>query len=157
MRLTADEREQLEATLAPYEGDSEVRRMASFVQHGSVDTLSHCRSVAEVSWWLAHRLHANVDRTSLLVGALLHDFYLYDWHGAGWRHSYRHAECARRNAAQRFDVDRHTQQVIRCHMWPISITHVPSTREALLVCIADKYVSLHETLFQRHRRRTVCH
>jgi len=157
MRLTAEEREQLEETLAPYEGDGDVRRMASYVQHGSVDTLSHCHSVAEVSWWLARRLHVEVDRTSLLTGALLHDFYLYDWHGAGWRHSYRHAERARRNAAAHFGVDERTQHVIRCHMWPIGLTHVPHTREALIVCLADKYVSLHETLLQRHGRRTVCH
>ena len=156
MRLTADERRQLEDTIAPYANDEDVLRMASYVQHGTVDTLSHCRSVAEVSWWLARRLHLKVNRTSLLVGALLHDFYLYDWHGAGWRHSYRHAECARRNAAAHFGIDERTQQVIRCHMWPISITHVPRTREAVLVCLSDKYVSLHETLLQRRKRRTVC-
>ena len=157
MHLTADERAQLEETIAPFVDDADVRRMATYVQHGSVDTLSHCRSVAEVSWWLACRLHMRVDREALLVGALLHDFYLYDWHGAGWRHSYRHAEHARRNAAAHFGVDEQTQRVIRCHMWPIGITHVPRTREAVIVCLADKYASLHETLFQRRRQYAICH
>jgi uncharacterized protein len=107
-------------------------------------------NVARTSLWLSHKLHLNVDTQTMLVGALLHDFFLYDWHGAGWRHSYRHAESARCNAVAHFDVDEQTQHVIRCHMWPMGITHVPVTREAVLVNLSDKYNSLHETLFQRH-------
>jgi uncharacterized protein len=107
-------------------------------------------NVARTSLWLSRKLHLNVDTQPMLVGALLHDFFLYDWHGAGWRHSYRHAERARRNAVAHFDVDEQTQHVIRGHMWPMGITHVPVTREAVLVNLSDKYNSLHETLFQRH-------
>lgn len=156
MRLSTEERATLEATLTPYVRNRLVQSMSSYVQHGVVNTLDHCRSVAEVSLWLARRLHLNVDTNALLVGACLHDFYLYDWHGAGWRHSYRHAARARENAVKYFDVDERTQQVIRCHMWPLGITHVPHSREAVIVCLADKYVSLHETLFQRNQRRRIC-
>ena len=150
MRLTKEDQQALSATLAPYLTDEAVQQMASYTQHGTVSTLSHCMNVARTSLWLSRKLHLNVDTQPMLVGALLHDFFLYDWHGAGWRHSYRHAECARRNAAAHFDVDEQTQHVIRCHMWPMDITHVPVTREAVLVNLSDKYNSLHETLFQRH-------
>lgn len=147
--LTTTERERIAGVLAPYLADDKVRSMAHFVQHGSVSTLEHCQSVAALAWYLNERLHLHADEEVLLVGALLHDFYLYDWHGSGWRHSYRHAEAARRNAVSHFGVGRRTQHVIRCHMWPLGITHVPHTREAILVSIADKIVSLHETLLKR--------
>ena len=149
MRLREEERAELDAVLAPYEADERVQSMGHFVQHGRVSTLEHCRSVCALSWWLCKRLHLKVNEQVLVAGALLHDFYLYDWHGAGWRHSYRHAERARRNAVEYFGIDARTQAVIRCHMWPIGITHIPRSREAVLVSIADKCVSLHETLFLR--------
>jgi uncharacterized protein len=150
MRLTKEDQQALNTTLAPYLADDAVRQMASYTQHGTVSTLSHCMNVARTSLWLSRKLHLNVDTKTMLVGALLHDFFLYDWHGAGWRHSYRHAERACRNAVAHFDVDEQTQHVIRCHMWPMGIMHVPVTREAVLVNLSDKYNSLHETLFQRH-------
>jgi len=156
MRLQQQERAQMDAILAPYADDPRVLSMASYTQHGVVSTLDHCRSVAEVSWWISKRLHVPVDERPLLTGAFLHDFYLYDWHGSGWQHSYRHAPRACKNASKAFGVDKHTQAIIRSHMWPIGITHPPRTREAVIVCLADKLVSLHETLFQRKRRRRIC-
>ena len=150
MRLTKEDQQALNTTLAPYLSDDTVQQMASYTQHGTVSTLAHCMNVARTSLWLSRKLHLDVDTQTMLVGALLHDFFLYDWHGAGWRHSYRHAESARRNAVAHFDVDEQTQHVIRCHMWPMGITHVPVTREAILVNLSDKYNSLYETLFQRH-------
>lgn len=156
MHLSAKERKELREILEPYTSNEKVRSMRSYCQHGVVSTLDHCQSVADVSWWTAKRLRLPVDAESLLVGAFLHDFYLYDWHGSGWRHSYRHAERARENAVAHFGVNAQTQHVIRCHMWPIGITHLPRTREARIVCLADKLVSLHETLFQRRKRRRIC-
>lgn len=156
MRLSEREHAELEAILAPFERDDRVRSMANFMQHGSVNTLDHCHGVCEASWWICRRLHIRADMRSLAVGALLHDFYLYDWHDEGWRHSYRHPEIARRNAATHFGVNEHTQAIIRCHMWPIGLTHVPRTREALVVCVADKLVSIHETLCCRQGGRRVC-
>jgi len=155
-QLTQEERIRLDSILKGFEADPYVRSMADYTQHGAVDTLTHCRSVAALSWLIAKRLHLDVDERVLAQGALLHDFYLYDWHGAGWRHSYRHPEAARRNAVERFHVDEATQDVIASHMWPINPTHIPSSTEAWLVTIADKIVSAHETLFQRDGVRPIC-
>ena len=35
-------------------------------------------------------------------------------------------------------------------MWPLPPQRVPTSREALLVSLADKYCSLYETLFLRN-------
>lgn len=110
----------------------------------------------EVSCWLNRRLHIGANPHALLVGALLHDFYLYDWHTdenhEHTLHGFRHPEIARQNARRYFHVEKQTQDVIRCHMWPLTLTQVPVSRAAILVCIADKTCSLYETLFLRRRK-----
>lgn len=54
-----------------------------FIQHGDVTVYTHVTSVARASLSFAERLGRvgiSVDRLSLLRGALLHDYFLYDWH-----------------------------------------------------------------------------
>ena len=54
-----------------------------FIQHGDVTVYAHVTSVARASLSFAERLGRagiSVDRASLLRGALLHDYFLYDWH-----------------------------------------------------------------------------
>lgn len=148
-RFTEAERTRLGELVAPLEADPLVRSMDGFVQHGSTTTLAHVRSVARLAFWLNARTGCGADERTLAWGAMLHDFYLYDWHGSGWRHSYRHASTACRNAREHFGVDDACAHVIECHMWPISPRRMPRSREAIIVCIADKVVSLAETLFTR--------
>ena len=61
-------------------GRVEVQRMRQFVQHGNISTFDHCLSVALLSYALVKLLHLPVNRRTLVLGAFLHDFYLYDWH-----------------------------------------------------------------------------
>lgn len=63
-----------------YLKDSAVCSMDTYVQHGTTSTLRHCLSVVHVSCAMAKKLHLHVNYENLIVGALLHDFYLYDWH-----------------------------------------------------------------------------
>ena len=77
MQLSEIEREQLYAIVEKYDHHPDVQRMREYIQHGSVTTYQHCKNVALVSFWLNRRLHLHADETSLAVGALLHDFYLY--------------------------------------------------------------------------------
>ena len=41
-------------------------------------------------------------------------------------------------------------------MWPIGITRPPRTREAVVLCIADKYCALLETLLLRKEAKSLC-
>ncbi|MBR7091618.1 MAG: HD domain-containing protein [Clostridia bacterium] len=137
-------------TLAELEADARVQQMKQYVQHGRVSTFAHCESVAALSRKIDKALHLHADAGTLLTGALLHDFYLYDWHDGGHRlHGFRHAELAARNAARCFGVSRPVQHVIRSHMWPLNISRIPHSRETWIVCVADKCVSLYETVFRR--------
>ena len=153
MKLTEEERRTFEQILRPYRLHRQAQRMKAYTQHGTVSTYDHCLSVAGVSFWLSRRLHIRVDERSLIAGAFLHDFYLYDWHVPSDEnpglHGFTHPAVAADNARRYFRANARTCGVIASHMWPLTFRHIPTSREAWLVCAADKYVSLKETLFHR--------
>ena len=132
--------------------DRQVRRMKEFTQHGDTTTYDHCLRVASLSDAINRRFRLHADERTLLTGAMLHDFYLYDWHekNAGHRlHGFTHPLRAAENAKARFGVDARVEHVIVCHMWPLTLTRLPRTREAWIVCLADKWCSLGEILARR--------
>lgn len=132
-------------------GLKDVRSMSAFVQHAQVSTLEHSVSVAYVSLWFSEKLHLQVDRGSLIRGALLHDFFLYDWHLKSDRkglHGFTHPKAALKNAEERFQLNDCERDIIIKHMWPLTPVP-PRYRESFLVGMADKYCSLVETL-QKH-------
>lgn len=135
-------------------GEARVSQMGFFRQHGSVTTLSHAIRVARASLRLARVLRLSVNERELVRGAMLHDYYLYDWHEPGHAgHATRHPLRAEGNALRDFDLSARERNIIVAHMWPFPPTRMPTCREAWLVCIADKYCSLVETLFLRMNRR----
>lgn len=160
MRLSQAERRQLYAILEKYDQHPDVQRMREYIQHGSVTTYQHCKNVVAASFWLNRRLHLGADETSLAVGAFLHDFYLYDWHKKGTfhglhrlfeMHGFSHPGYACINASRVFGITKKEQSIIASHMWPLTFRHVPSCREAVIVCLADKYCAVVESMFQRSR------
>lgn len=119
------------------------------VQHGNVSVFAHSLAVAAYSEKLAKKLGIDYDRKSLIRGALLHDFFLYDWHkindvGDGL-HGFAHPNTASKNALKYFKLNKKELDIIRKHMWPLTLTKIPRYRESWLVCMADKYCSLLET------------
>lgn len=121
-----------------------------FVQHGSVSVFAHSVAVAVYSERLAQKLRIRHDRRSLIRGALLHDFFLYDWHktsniGDGL-HGFAHPYTALKNASAEFSLNPLEKDIIRKHMWPLTLTKLPTRRESWLVCLVDKYCSVLETL-----------
>ena len=156
MQLSVTEREQLYAILEKYDQNPKVQQMREFIQHGDVTTYQHCKNVVLVSCWLNHRLHLGADETSLAVGAFLHDFYLYDWHNCRnithW-HGFKHPRIARYNAETVFALSDKEKDIIQSHMWPLTPTDIPHSREAALVCMADKMSSGYETVLERKAQR----
>lgn len=149
-------RAEIECVLADILSNPHVEEMKRYVQHGSVSTYSHCERVAEASYRIDRTLHLHSNLDTLLKGAMLHDFFLYDWHtgdGSHDLHGFTHAEKACANAKRYFDINRDIYRVIFCHMWPLNLSRIPKSREAWIVCIADKYVSLLETVFGRSSGR----
>ena len=78
--LTKEDRQKIHQILKQYQEDSRVQSMHGFVQHGRTSTYEHCMNVVKLSFWINKHLHLSANERALLTGALLHDFYLYDWH-----------------------------------------------------------------------------
>ena len=147
MKLTLKEHRRFEALIRKYKRNKKVKEMKKYIQHGAVSTYDHVESVALLSYLLNHRFHLGARDRVLIAGAVLHDFYLYDWHkNRGHYHGFNHPEIACKNAVTYFHVDNNVQGIIKSHMWPLTLTKVPHTREAWIVCLADKLIALKETL-----------
>lgn|SRR5574344_48864 len=155
LKLNDDELRYLSELESPYLNEDHVKQMANFRQHGKTSTLDHVMRVAETAYKMDKKLHLHSDKQDLIAAALLHDFYLYDWHEAKIdHHSSKHAGLAADNAIKYFDVDEKTAAAIRSHMWPISPTKLPKSREAFLVTLADKYCSTIEMVKRRKPNKT---
>lgn len=130
-----------------------VKKMNRYIQHGNVTTLQHSENVVRMCEKMNRTLHLHANHDTLFKGAMLHDFYLYDWHeydgGTHTLHGFHHPKTASENAKRIFDVNEEIQHVIQTHMWPLTIRKMPRSREAWIVCVADKIVSLKETFIQR--------
>lgn len=132
--------------------DDRVMLMRRFVQHGNVSCYEHCLMVALYSYLYAKHLHIKINVEALVRGALLHDFFLYDWHENAFTpdglHGFSHPYTALKNACRFFNLTERERNIIYCHMWPLTPLQVPQYPEAWLVCLADKYCSLKETLLK---------
>lgn len=120
------------------------------IQHGTVTVHAHCINVAKHSLMLADKLKVRTKRRELIRGALLHDYFLYDWHDKDHinpfkLHGFFHPGRALKNATRDFELTEREKDIIRKHMWPMTIIP-PMCREAWIVTAADKWVSLKETL-----------
>ena len=118
----------------------------SFRQHGDVSVALHCFFAAVVCVRLARALALRVDTRALVRGALLHDYFLYDWHDpdpSHRLHGFRHAGFALRNAGRDFSLGPIERNMIASHMLPMNLV-LPRFRESLLLCLADKICSFCE-------------
>ena len=103
-----------------------------FCQHGTVSVFDHSFAVACLGLYLVLILGLRVDRRALVRGALLHDFFLYDWHvrDPGHRlHGFTHPRRALTNAKQEFSLNSVEQEVIARHMFPPDAPAAPVRRE----------------------------
>ena len=122
----------------------------NYIQHGSISVYAHCVNVARMSVRIAKWLPIQVNMDALVIGALLHDFFLYDWHDGKGRHfhGFTHPECAFRNAEKDYTLSPRVKNIIIRHMFPLTLVP-PTCTEAWIVCIADKICAIEETLFNR--------
>ena len=129
--------------------------MKDFRQHGSVSVHEHSLRVADRSLKIKEfleKLHVRMNERAVVRGALLHDYFLYDWHDKKRRrklHGFNHPEEALKNAERDFDLSDRERDIISKHMFPLTITKIPMCREAWVVNAADKWCSAEETVSMR--------
>lgn len=120
------------------------------IQHGNVSVRRHAINVARYSLLIDEKLGIKCNKRDLIRGALLHDYFLYDWHDKDHisplrLHGFFHPGIALRNAEKEYRLSTKEKDIIRKHMWPLTIVP-PKCKEAWVVSMADKYCSLMETL-----------
>lgn len=124
-------------------------RILRVLPHHDASLADHSVAVAYYAFKAAKRLGMRARLDQLVRGALLHDFFHYDWRVArprsGGLHGFDHPKEALENAEAAYgpltSVERDC--VLR-HMWPLTPIP-PRYGESLLVCAADKAVSIYES------------
>ncbi len=127
-------------------GTSRFAETRNFIQHGHTSVYTHCISVAYTSCMIAARFNLKVDIPKLVRGALLHDYFLYDWHNARslLLHGFTHPKRALVNACEEFRLSPLECNIISRHMFPL--TPIPPLyMEGWIVNIADKYCFVRES------------
>lgn len=130
------------------------RKTEQYIQHGNVSVKRHCLSVAECSLFIEEKLNCmgiRCQEREMVRGALLHDYFLYDWHDRNSHkrlHGFYHPGVALVNASREYCLSERERDIIVKHMWPLTVKP-PMCREAWIVTAADKYCSLRETILCR--------
>lgn len=123
------------------------------IQHGNVTVNDHCRTVARYSLAISKKLEKigiHCKNRELVRGALLHDYFLYDWHSNEHvnplrLHGFFHPGIALANAKKEYKLTKREEEIIKKHMWPLTVVP-PTCKEAWVVTTADKWCSILETL-----------
>ena len=120
-----------------------------YCQHGDISVYDHSLKVAVCCLKLVDKFNINVDKSSLVRGALLHDFFLYDWHnkddGSHRWHGFKHAKTALKNANREFKLNKVEKNMILSHMFPLNMV-LPRYKESVILTIADKICAFRETI-----------
>lgn len=118
----------------------------NFRQHGTVSVYDHSVSVASMCVRIASCIPLKTDTSSLVRGALLHDYFLYDWHEPDKSHrlhGFHHAKRALKNAQKDFVLNDIEKNMILSHMFPMNM-FLPKYKESIILCIADKICATQE-------------
>ena len=119
-----------------------------YTQHGHTSVYEHCVNVACLSLWICEKTGIKVNMYSLVKGALLHDYFLYDWHipdKTHRLHGFTHPAVALKNASEVFELSATEKDIIKKHMFPLTPVP-PRFKESWIVTISDKICSAMETL-----------
>lgn len=123
-----------------------------YMHHGDTSIKKHVITVTLLALNLSEKFNIKVNKRYLIRGALLHDYFLYDWHDKKLKelHGFHHSAQALREAMKDFKLSEEEKDIIRHHMFPLTYGR-PRSKEALLVCIADKICAWGETIDGRLR------
>ena len=155
MKITIEEKERLEKLYQSFLKDEKILRMKDISMHRGSNCYIHCFKVAKraVNKSLNKK---DINLEVVLIGAILHDYYLYDWRkdrSKLKKHAKNHPQIAIENAIRDFAISDDIKRVIETHMWPINFKAFPNTKEAKIVSLADKAVTIGESLTSKRYKQ----
>jgi len=149
MKLSVEEKEKLECIYNTFLHNEKILQMKEVSMHRGSNTYLHSFRVAKLAIKRALRRKRRLDLESILIGAILHDYYLYDWRNDKSKkkhHARNHPFIASDNAKRDFDISEAVSDIIKEHMWPFNIKYFPKTTEARIVNNADNTVAFKEAM-----------
>ena len=146
-KLSEENREIFNRIYKEVKDSSRFMECENYISHGTTTLRQHVVAVTLLALNISEKLHLDIDKEALIRGALLHDYYLYDWHEKKLKelHGFHHPVKALKEALKDFKLTEKEKDIIRHHMYPLTF-NTPKSREAWLICISDKICAWGETL-----------
>ncbi len=137
--------------------NEEFIKLKNYFHHNS-SIYEHAVNVAYFSYRICKFM--KLDHRSAARGALLHDFFLYDWRNHDVPdlprekyHGIEHPGIALTNAEKHFVLNDMEKDIIVKHMWPLTISP-PRYKESFIVTFADKYLSSREFIGEFKKQKS---
>ncbi len=134
----------------------EVLKLKLHYHHNS-SIYEHVMDVSYLSYRACKFL--KLDYQSAARGALLHDFFLYDWRRHDVPdlpeekyHGIEHPKIALANARKYFILNDIEKDIVIKHMWPLTLVP-PKYKESFVVSFADKYFASKEFITKFKQRK----
>ena len=149
--LPKEKKELFKTVLNEIQKDSRFRECSQYMMHGKTSVRQHCIKVAYTALFISYKFYVKVDERQLIRGALLHDYFLYDWHEKSLKnsiHGFTHGSTALKEAKKDFNLSATERDMIKHHMFPLTPT-APRSCEGFILCIADKVCAVSETIHRK--------
>ena len=142
--------------LEEFINNDKYNELSNYIAHGKTTLLNHSINVSYLCYnYSISKPKKKYDVKSLIRGSLLHDFYLYDWHDKNHKrpHGFHHPKIAYLNAIKYFEINKIEENIIKSHMFPLTLFIIPKYKESWLVQKMDKRATFLE---MKHKDINFC-
>ena len=157
MKLNQDERQECLSFIKYLSRDARIVKLKKIKQHHCSNRYTHCVRVAYSCYKFAIKSPIKYNMHDLILGAMLHDYFSYDWRMKDKKKHkaplHNHPKEALIEAKKDFEISPLVEDIILHHMWPITLFKIPRSKEAFLVSWIDKVVTISEA--SRSQRRNI--
>ena len=144
MQINKEVQAELEDIYQTFLKNPLILKMKEIPMHRGSNCYIHSFKVAKYAIYKAIKRKADYHLKAILIASILHDYYLYDWrvdHEKKKKHGRRHPFIAEANAKRDFHIDQEVSDIIKSHMWPLTIKSYPKSKEAKLVNHSDNIIA----------------
>ncbi len=143
--------EEFEEVIGPLLCNQHVQNMHTMTQHVAIASLlEHLVYSAYITFCICKKFRLNMNEA--VVASLLHDFRLQD--SSEFRKPFTHSTLSKQAAYKYFDLNDKQLNMIEAHMWPLTITLIPKSKEAFVVASADRFATIVEVLHLYKKTKT---
>ena len=129
--------------------------LKQYKHHFKTTTYHHSIGVAYFSFYISRLMGIKCDDETLIYGALLHDYFLYDCHnGERSLHLFKHPNISVQNAKRDWKINKIQENIIRRHMFPITLIP-PKYKESIIVSLVDKGCTIYEILCRKPYQKNI--